>query len=280
MNTHLPSPPRVPVEFLGLARVYRNQVQAADQACNVALRSIINPLRWRLASKPTLRPEHVIDAGRVWSKLMPSAFRIGETRMIRTRREFVIAEDRISVSWLQAARSGERERGVSVCRLVVAAHKGDLREDWRPVACVSLHALARRIERGSDRRHAALTSDLARLLTFEADQCGQVMCDDGYWLGDLVDLMDETAKSARQCRNVRTFVGHENVGGMTDRSNTGLDVSTPTARRCGRSSPASGRERAVSSVSWASRPASTPRTARLPLGRSCHTCGRAPTAFP
>jgi hypothetical protein len=30
-------------------------------------------------------------------------------------------------------------------------------------------------------------------------------------LGDLVDLMDETAKSARQCRNVRTFVAYETL---------------------------------------------------------------------
>jgi hypothetical protein len=209
MNFHPPSPPRVPAEFLGLARAYRNQVHAADQACAVALRGIITPLRMRLARKPTLREENIVHAGRAWSKFMPAAFRIGETRIVRTRREFVIAEDRISVSWLQAARWGERERGVSVCRLVVAAHKGDLREDWRPVACVSLHALARRFERGADRRHAALTSDLARLLNFEADPCGQVTCDDGYWLGDLVDLMDETARTARQCRNVRTFVAHE-----------------------------------------------------------------------
>jgi hypothetical protein len=57
----------VPAEFLGLARAYRNQVHAADQACAVALRGIITPLRMRLARKPTLREENIVYAGRAWS---------------------------------------------------------------------------------------------------------------------------------------------------------------------------------------------------------------------
>ena len=70
-------------------------------------------------------------------------------------------------------------------------HKGKLTETWQPLACVSLHALARRIERDDDRSHPALTAELARLLDGDGDASGQIACADGYWLGDLIDAMGE-----------------------------------------------------------------------------------------
>jgi hypothetical protein len=51
---------------------------------------------------------------------------LGDTRVIEARTEFVIAEHRITVSWLHSDRrdNGKRERGVSVCGLVAAVHTG------------------------------------------------------------------------------------------------------------------------------------------------------------
>jgi hypothetical protein len=49
-----------------------------------------------------------------------------------------------------------------------AVHKGALTVRWAPLACISLHALARRIERGLERDHAALTRDLAVLVESDA----------------------------------------------------------------------------------------------------------------
>jgi hypothetical protein len=45
----------------------------------------------------------------------------------------------------------------------VSAREWRLAAHWTPYALVSLHALARRIERGADRFHAALVRDLAVL---------------------------------------------------------------------------------------------------------------------
>jgi hypothetical protein len=58
----------------------------------------------------------------------------------------------------------ERERGVSIARVNFGVQKGNVVMQWTPQACVSLHALARRIERGSTRDHSALALDLAKLV--------------------------------------------------------------------------------------------------------------------
>jgi hypothetical protein len=47
-------------------------------------------------------------------------------------------------------------------------HKGTLTVRWVPIACISLHAPARRIERGAERGHAAPVRDLAVLVESDA----------------------------------------------------------------------------------------------------------------
>ena len=91
---------------------------------------------------------------------------LSDTRVIKARTEFVIAGYRITVSWLHSDRwdNGERARRLGLPVGGGRAQRQAVRADWRPIAVVSLHALARRVERGSDRSHAALTLDLAALL--------------------------------------------------------------------------------------------------------------------
>ena len=46
--------PRVPVEFVGLARVFRSQVKLVDVAMNEVLIAITTPLRARLSRRFTI----------------------------------------------------------------------------------------------------------------------------------------------------------------------------------------------------------------------------------
>jgi hypothetical protein len=58
------SAPRVPVEFVGLARVFRSQVKLVDVAMNEALIAITAPLSARLSRHPKLRREMIAGAER------------------------------------------------------------------------------------------------------------------------------------------------------------------------------------------------------------------------
>jgi hypothetical protein len=63
---------RVPAEFTGQARVFRDQVRAVDLAMYAALAMITEPLRARLGRHPKLRNEMVAGTARgcirCWSR--------------------------------------------------------------------------------------------------------------------------------------------------------------------------------------------------------------------
>ena len=70
-------------------------------------------------------------------------------------------------------------------------HKGTLTVRWVPIACISLHALARRIERSSERNHTTLVRDLALLV--ETDTASErVNTPGGFWLGAVIEAMNDT----------------------------------------------------------------------------------------
>lgn len=94
---------------------------------------------------------------------------------------------------------------MALCHYDMAVQDGKLREQWTPGANVSLHALARRIERGADRSHAALTRDIAVLV--DAGVEGErVDTAAGFWLGGVIDAMD--GYRPIKLRHVRTWIGN------------------------------------------------------------------------
>jgi hypothetical protein len=202
---------RVPAEHLGQARLFRNQVAAEDRIVDAALSAITKPLVERLRQHPKLRPQQPMGALRQWAETMPTGLCIGRPRVAHHKSDIAISEHRITVSWLQDEAWGEdasKERGVSICKLTFAVHKGKFVKTWRPVACVSLHALARRIERGAERGHAALIGDLAVLAEAPADGDGErvdtpASC--GLWLGAVILAQDDGGEACR-IRNVRTWL--------------------------------------------------------------------------
>ena len=176
---------RVPAEFTGQARVFRDQVRAVDLAMDAALAMITEPLRARLGRHPKLRNEMVVGTARLYSMLVPPQFRLGAVEATRQRTEFAIVERRIAVSWLRHDEWTDpehREPGVSICKFVLAMTDGKLLWRLHPQANVSLHALARRIERGHEHDHTALLRDLAALAD-AGEEGGRVATGEGFWFG-------------------------------------------------------------------------------------------------
>jgi hypothetical protein len=93
--------PRVGAEFRGLARRFRNEVQAEDVRLEKALPAVTAPLVARLRRHPRLRHELVVAAVHLHRKLVPATFRLGEIMAIPSRDEFAIIETRLTATWMR-----------------------------------------------------------------------------------------------------------------------------------------------------------------------------------
>ncbi len=202
-----PTSTPVPAEARGRARVFRNEVKAIDVQFDAAIALIVAPLRERLRRHSKLRPEHPSITAVQYDRLIPTEFRIGPITGTRHKTSFAIEETRVVVSWLTCDDwhdPDEREPGVTVCKFTFSVHDGRLRQRWRPITNVSLHALARRVARGRDRSHDAMFRDIALLPAADADG-ERVDTIGGYWLGRTIDAMGEAGRVFTM-RSVRTWL--------------------------------------------------------------------------
>lgn len=199
---------RVPAEFIGLARAFRNEVRAADVAMDKALDAICKPLHERLKRNPKLRAAMLPEFARRYTELIPVRFRIGEVGGTRHKTEFAVIETRLCVSWMINDRWSDpdaREQGITLCKFTLAVHRGRLARHWAPLVNVSLHALGRRLERGHERSHEALTRDLV-VLADAGDDGERVNTSDGFWLGSMVNANNTNTGGVIRIRNVRTWL--------------------------------------------------------------------------
>jgi hypothetical protein len=201
-----PNVTRVPAEFIGSARVFRNAVRKTDLEFDDVLALITKPLRARLRHHPKLRAEMLPDLARKYDQMIPPEFRIGKVTGAHHKSEFAIEEQRICVSWFRSDGWEQQEIGVTIVRFTFSVHDGLLRERWRPVANVSMHALGRRLERGQDRSHAALERDLAVLVDTSEVPGERIATPGGFWLGAMITAMGEEGR-ALPLRSIRTWVG-------------------------------------------------------------------------
>jgi hypothetical protein len=195
---------RVGAEWRGLARLYRDRVKAEDHLFERASRTIASALRERLRRHPRLRHEQVAGTLRNWRCGIPTTFRLGNLTTNLDRDHFEIAEPRLTGSvLLDTAWDGDGvEPGVAVMNYRLRLEGGKLKTHWQAVALISLHALARRIERGEDRAHEAITADLSVLL--DADpEVNEVPASDGYWIGAVRKMRGKDGIS--RVRSVRTW---------------------------------------------------------------------------
>jgi hypothetical protein len=201
---------RVPSEFVGRARQFRQAVLAADTAIAAGLPGLLGPLQARLNRKPTLRPAMVVDLIRRWPEVIPDRYCLARNASV-DKNALTISEVRIAASHLHnpAWDGQDWEHGISVAKLNSTTGHGQLRLTVTPVASVSLHALARRYQRSIQRDHAAVIRDLKALARHP--QSGKVFTDTGCWCGRVVTTRHEVDGEPRPLRllAIRTFIGND-----------------------------------------------------------------------
>jgi len=183
----------VPAEHLGQARMFRQSVVVADHRVNVGLSTIAEPLRRRLARKPTLRSDQVIDTSRAWAELVSDAFTLG-LRINPRKGSLSIIETRVcggkwrSDGWDEP----DWQSGISVIRITLMAEDGCLKTTVQPLANLLLHALARRFERGDGRTTGTVVRDL-KALASGASGCAIAIPvpSGGRWIGERKAVRDE-----------------------------------------------------------------------------------------
>ena len=96
-----------------------------------------------------------------------------------------------------------REPGLTICRFVLTMHKGRLRQRWVPLVAVSLHAMARRVERCCGSLPRLPQRDLT-VLADAGEDGDRVNTPGGFWLGSVIDANGDGGIKLR-LRSVRTW---------------------------------------------------------------------------
>jgi len=209
---HAPRGAPVPVEFLGAARRFRERILAVDALAIDAMEVILAPVRRRLEKKRNLRSAMVIDTAREWREKVPAEFRLS-LDVIYREHSVAITEVRISSSRTKhIAWGGTGEPGISIARVELAAGNGRLTVDTRPLASISLHALARRYQRGGC-DEAAISRDLRDIVAVGVTGSDDVRCRTGLWAGPVIAVRDGHDPGGRiiRMRDVRTYVDDEMI---------------------------------------------------------------------
>lgn len=191
---------RLPAEYRGLARLFRDRVVTVDRAVGRAVDSVVAPLQARLRTHRALRADQAWAACYEWRRRVPCAYRLGEIEMERGTKRLTIRETRISAQRMIVPGWDGDEIGVGIVTLGVDVANGVARPVIQSRAVVSLHALGRRIERGDNGDDAAVIADLARLVGAEGLGGGRI----GNWLGR--DATVKTRGAEAEILNVRTWV--------------------------------------------------------------------------
>jgi hypothetical protein len=201
---------RVPVEFIGKARLLRDQVARAHTTYSEAVESLIAPLRPRAGFIPTFtRQTMSVFAGR-WRDTIPQwgTFRF-VTKAQRTK--LAIAETRITP--FRATMDGWDQDELGVALAVVTAMielPATLKIDLQVVVTVSLHALARRVERGDHKSDLAVLRDLLPLVSSHPNRMAKggdfeiPGFHGGRWIGSRIGL------DGKPVLAVRTYIGDHN----------------------------------------------------------------------
>jgi hypothetical protein len=216
MRASLPtrtSASRVPFEFVGLARQFRSAVVAQHPRAVAAMDRIVLPLRGRHYSKQVPSPTAFAKVAQAWREQVPSAGRLSLATTYDVRRLAIIEVRAIPTDfgfneWAEGAT--ESCLIVIVSALIISA--GHFSFTSALAASVSLHALARRFQRGRDNSDAAIRADLAALATpvddvLEASGDFRVLTADGQWIGEPTETEDRG--KLKTILAVRTFVSSD-----------------------------------------------------------------------
>jgi len=156
-TTKLSQDNRVPAMYLGQARMFRQRVAASEAAIETLV-----PKLWQMVRSHGRQHRNPPPAvAGIWQRHMPQAGRVSLT-IDSKRTALRIVEDRALVTRFRIHRwaGAEWEPSVGVSRFVIAVDHGQVTQTVQSIAEFSMHAIARRIERGSDARDDAIFDDM------------------------------------------------------------------------------------------------------------------------
>jgi hypothetical protein len=155
----------VPREFIGRARDLLKRLGEADARIEPAVRAVMMPLLRRLDRRPVLRRDMLIDAERRWRNLVPAFGRLAMEVDGENLRSPCFIELRVvrGVSRRATWPDEGQEPGVLVGWHAVEFDERAMASWFVSLASVSLHALARRYQRGWDTSDTAIFAELAVL---------------------------------------------------------------------------------------------------------------------
>jgi len=194
----------VPREFVGRARDLRRRLGIADLQVGPGLTQALQPLQRRLDRRATLRADLLTDAERRWREAVPSFGRLVMVAARQDRRAPVFCELRAMAGKFrfESWPTGYEPGLILVLTLVELQCRALLTRQLN-VAVVSLHALARRYQRGQDTTEAAIFSDLADLAPYARtpDALGgtafALPVHGGAWCGERVVVRDDLVLAVR-----------------------------------------------------------------------------------
>jgi hypothetical protein len=195
----------VPIEFRGLAREFRRQVEISDMAHIKAVKNIASQLQDRLTRKARLRDDMVTDIARAVQAINhPFRLRIHIDRP--KRGHLRITEFVIGSSMDREADWDEWEKTTAILRVTLTTEGGlDIKTD--PIATISGHAIARYYERTRTRDQTKLLSDLA--VVIDAKEADHVATPSGVWLGPITHAHEGERRLL--IRTVRTYLDRDQI---------------------------------------------------------------------
>jgi len=215
----------IPREFVGLARVFRNRVAAADGRIRAAMPAIIGPLRPRLhrTHRPQLSIREIDDALRAWQSVMDDGLML-DGRLRTYRRSFMVAQlrptcDRITAAAWEDDETGQPAIALSWHVLQMRGRKAEF--TVTPIVTMALHAMARRIERGDGCEDSNIIEDLAPLAAHTAADRStvapppappipaEIPATRGRWAGRWVTARDAARRRDFKVFQVQTFLDDE-----------------------------------------------------------------------
>jgi hypothetical protein len=210
---------RVPPEFLGKARAFRERIVEAEPAVTAVMNKAYDPLGERARRKARPRPELIAGAARTWSQEMPTVGRLGACSIRKkSRYQVTIREVRLLSGELSRDdwADGAVDPGLSIAFLELQAGEGGCTLVTDIVVLLSLHALGRWFQRSLDDSEAALLADLAQLAagygsileehgrTLNAEFRAPVS--GGVWAGEVMRWYSAATQHEERVATVATFL--------------------------------------------------------------------------
>ena len=214
-HSRLADATRVPIEYVGLARAFRARIADADAIAIKVFQQTSQQLMDRARRHPVPRADILSAVARAWRSTVPAFGRLDQ-RITLKGKWLSISETRcIPQHYRQAEWEDDaREPGVSVVRIGMSiAPRRELALAMYTLCSASLHALARRYQRGQPTNDDAIIADLhalaaahERLRVLPEGSGFTVDVASGRWLGNVLDIRSHDSGVTQRVPSARTFV--------------------------------------------------------------------------